>query len=165
MTKQPTKAIFSLMAALFFCMGIYAQEIGSLKIQPPPKPKNHYVLLGVLGLLSGGADGLRDAVLFHPDAVISKLGVSQSFWGAESWKRKYKNGDPAQGAKFPGSTGLLVFITDAPHALKFSQNLFTAGAVAIQITGTKQKWWVYIVRGLAYWTVQRIGFSLVYYRF
>lgn len=125
------------------------------------KLKEHIIPVSLM-LLSGASDGLRDAVLFKNDRVLTKLKVNQHWWGPESWKNKYKNGDPLQGAKFPGSTSLFVFVTDANHFFKFTNNLFTAGTIAIKIGQQRKKWWVYIVEGLAYWGVNRVGFYLTY---
>lgn len=115
--------------------------------------------------IAGMADGLRDAVIFHNDRVLSKLNVSERFWGPESWRNKYKNGDPAHGRRFPGSRTWLVWTTDAPHLLKFTDNIFTSGAIAIKLGQRKRKWYIYLAEGIGYWVINRVGFSLVYNRF
>lgn len=37
----------------------------------------------------------------------------------ESWRYKWKNGDPAQGERFPGSSTVFVFLTDFWHLAKW----------------------------------------------
>lgn len=67
--------------------------------------------------INGAADGLRDAALF---GRTKHLGP---WWDLSSWQRKYKNGDPAQGPAFFGSTTIFVAITDAPHAANMVSNI------------------------------------------
>lgn len=68
--------------------------------------------------LQGLSDGFRDASIFG-----RMRNDGQWLNGIDSWKNKYKNGDPAQGARFFGSTNVFVFTTDAPHAANMVSNL------------------------------------------
>jgi len=115
-----------------------------------------YIVPASLVFVAGGFEGAMDGLQFHYDKP-------NQFWNPDiSWKNKYKNNDPAQGKTFRGK--YLVFTTDGWHLMKFGRNAFTMGAIVTAI-GEKRKWWVYIVEGLSYWTINRIGFSLVYNRF
>lgn len=49
-----------------------------------------------------------------------------------SWRNKYKNGDPSQGARFPLSKSVLVGVTDFKHALDVAE--IAALTVAVKIT-------------------------------
>ncbi len=49
--------------------------------------------------------------------------ANQQYWNPNiSWKNKYKNGDYTQGPKFPGSTTVFVWTTDAYHLVRFKRN-------------------------------------------
>jgi hypothetical protein len=145
------------MKLIAFLLLISMSSNGQHKI----KPRN-YAIVGTLSILSGVADGLRDATIFHNDKVLTKLNTNSSFWRSDSYLNKYKNRDPKQGERFPGSKSIFVFTTDAPHLLKFSNNLFTAGAVAIKLGECKKRWYVYVLEGIGYWVVNRIGFTITY---
>ena len=149
-----------LLLVLIISMASHSQD--SLKYKF--KLKEHIAPVALV-FMAGCADGLRDATIYHNDRVLDKLNANEKFWGSQSWRNKYKNFDPAQGRRFPGSTTWLVFVTDAPHALKFADNLFTSGAIAIKFTQKKKKFIYYVLEGIGYWVVNRIGFSAVYYRF
>jgi hypothetical protein len=133
---------------LFLCSTGYSQK---QKVD-----KKNLVITAALGLASGGFDGAADGLAFHNTS-------NHPFWGQNSYLNKYKNHDPVQGETFRGK--YLVFTTDGMHLMRFGRNLFTAGAVAIQFTGKKQKWWVYALQGCTFWAFNRVGFNLVYNRF
>jgi hypothetical protein len=140
---------------LFLCLYCIGQQ--------KTNTKNNYGLTAGFALLSGAADGFNQALSFRYDAVDSKLHLPAQFWNpAISWQNKYKGNDIKRGAKFPGSKGPFVFLTDGYHLTRFASNLFNAGAVAIQFSGQKRKWYYYVIKGISYWTVNRIGFSITY---
>ncbi len=57
------------------------------------------------------------------------------FNNAESWKRKWKNGDPSQGEAFLGSSGPLVMLTDFKHLTNFIENVsYAAGILTFRWT-------------------------------
>lgn len=149
--------IFALLISLF---------TNAQKPEPYKFRVKEHIVSGSLMILAGAADGLRDAVTYHNDRVLKGLNVSPRFWGADSWRNKYKNGDPQQGEKFPGSTSVFVFVTDAPHLLKFLDNFFTAGAISFKIVqGNKKRWYLYIAEAAGYWILNRLAFTFVYSRF
>lgn len=162
-----SKAILSLITALFFSCGIYAQQIGELKIEKKKKVKwGNYALTGGLALLSGASDGFNQALSFHYSEVDAKLHLRDSYWNpAESWRAKYRDNDPAKGARFPGSTNIFVFVTDGYHLTRFGTHLFNAGAIALKITGDKKRWYWYAADMIYFWAMNRIGFQATYYRF
>ena len=56
----------------------------------------------------------------HGRSIFNRGGKdsSFSFWGRNSWTRKYKHGNPQLGPKFFGSTTFLVWLTDGWHLVK-----------------------------------------------
>ena len=123
------------------------------------------VLPAILTFVGGAFDGLNQAISFHYSAVDAKLHLNDG-WAdpAQSWRRKYKNGDPQQGRRYIGSRTWLVWTTDLYHLTRFGSNLFNAGAITLHFSKRK-KWYAYIIEGATYWLCNRVGFSLVYDRF
>lgn len=149
-----------LIAISLLPMTLTAQISGKYQIKKQILPAS-------LVFLAGAADGLNQ-VVSHQYANFKKAfpGANDRYWSpAISFTNKYRNGDPAQGAKFPGSKGVLVFTTDAFHATRFAEHLFLSGALAFKITGQKQKWYYYLIEMCGYWTVNRLGFVCVYNNF
>ena len=74
--------------------------------------------------LAGVAEAHMDTLQFH--FYRSRFSsFNHAFWNPEiSWRNKYKLNDPRYGAKFPGSTTIFVFVTDAWHLMKFLRNIF-----------------------------------------
>ena len=78
-------------------------------------------------IISAIAKSIMDKLQFHYDKSIFKNFKNQQFWdGRISWKKKWKNGDKEQGEKFPGSSTIFVFSTDAWHLFQsiFLNSLF-----------------------------------------
>ena len=161
------KLIFSLvlLATAFTCFSQTVED--DIKKLRKKRVKN-YVVTGSLMMLAGSADGVNQALQFQ------YIGFKKAFPHAcdQFWKpslsgaNKYKNGDPKQGARFPGSRTWLVFATDGYHLTRFADHLFMSGAVAFKIAGyEKKKWYVYVAEAAGYWLINRAGFCLTYNRF
>ncbi|MBL7742022.1 MAG: hypothetical protein JNN00_00980 [Chitinophagaceae bacterium] len=132
------------------------------------KRVTNYVVTGSLVMLAGAADGVNQALQFqYPGFKKAFPNANDQFWKpALSGANKYKNGDPKQGAKFPGSRTWLVFTTDGYHLTRFADHLFLSGAVAFKIAGyEKKKWYIYIAEAAGYWLINRAGFCMTYNRF
>lgn len=73
-----------------------------------------------LVFLSAICNAVMDVITYRFDtSIFSKVVRLKWFIDPKvSWRNKYKNGDPSQGPKFPFSTTLLCFITDAWHLIK-----------------------------------------------
>ncbi|MES1216893.1 MAG: hypothetical protein ABUT20_15365 [Bacteroidota bacterium] len=130
------------------------------------KPKEH-IAPATLFFLAGAADGLNQ-VISHQYPKFKKAfpDANDRYWSpAISFMNKYKNRDPSQGEKFPGSKTVFVFTTDAYHLTRFTEHLFLAGAVAVKFSQQKKKWYWYVAEMAGYWLVNRAGFALVYNRF
>jgi len=95
-----------------------------------------YILIGTLILVSGLAKAIQDKLGFHFEkSVFSKLG---DYWNpSTSWKRKYKNGDPAQGEAFLGSTTIFVSLTDAWHLFGLIREF---SIILALVVGTLNPW-------------------------
>lgn len=77
-----------------------------------------------------------------------------SWWDkSTSWRNKWKNGDPANGEAFPGSSTVLVFTTDAWHLFNMVQ--YTAFFLAVVLYQPVFSWWVDFLIG-------RVAFGLVF---
>ncbi len=105
-------------------------------------------------LVAGAFEGTMDYLQFHYD------GNSQ-FWQPDiSWKNKYKNHDVNQGLTFVGR--YFVPATDGWHAMKAGKNTFTVVGLVLHPYSKKQKWYYYVIEGISYWAVNKIGFHLTY---
>ena len=127
----------------------------------------NYAITGSMMFLSGAADGLKQALMYQYDGFKKVFPHSNDqFWKPSlSGANKYKNGDPKEGAKFPGSRTWLVFLTDGYHLTRFIDHLFMTGAVTVKISGCeKKKWYAYLLEAAGYWLVNRAGFCVVYNR-
>lgn len=85
-----------------------------------------YLVLTLFCILRGRYKAYGNALMFHFEQSIFK-DKPWGFWNPHiSWRNKYKNGDPAEGAAYPLATTLLVGFTDAWHGFEFKQ-LFAVG--------------------------------------
>lgn len=118
--------------------------------------------------MAGFHNGIMDTLQFHYGS--SPFPKGSLFWNpAASWRNKYKNGDPAQGPRFPGSTTIFVFLTDGWHLMKafslafYRLSIVLAGAAFWQFSETP--WqnaasWAVVWVGLIF--IHSAGFHLAY---
>ena len=130
------------------------------------KPKQQ-IAPTALFFLAGAVDGLNQAISHqYPSFKRAFPNANDRYWSPSiSFSNKYKNGDPAQGERFWGSSSVFVFTTDAYHLTRFTEHLLLAGAVSVKISQEKKKWYWYVAEMAGYWIVNRAGFALVYNRF
>jgi hypothetical protein len=157
--------LFLSLTAAFSCFsqGSY-EELKKLR----KKRINNYAITGTMVLLAGASDGVNQALMYQYGGFKKIFPhATDQFWKpSKSGANKYKNGDPNQGARFPGSKTWLVFLTDGYHLTRFADHLFMAGAVTFKISGyEKKKWYVYLLEAAGYWLVNRAGFCLTYNQF
>lgn len=70
----------------------------------------------ILLFIAGISKAVMDTLNFHYDLSIFENFKKQNWWNpAISWMNKYKDGDISKGEKFPGSTTVFVWLTDAWH--------------------------------------------------
>lgn len=108
------------------------------------------------------ADGLAEACKFHPNGVTEVFGNPQFWDNSLSWRNKYRNGDPAQGAKFPLSTTALSWTTDGYHLSRMIRNSTVIAAVTIRIDEPARAWYYYIVEAAIYYLTYQLGFTITY---
>lgn len=124
-------------------------------------------------LVTGMIDGTIESINYHYEDGF-KLRcpkANDQFWNpAVSWKNKYKNNDPAQGAKFSGSTNVFVFTTDAYHLLRSTSRTVNGLTLAYYIHQSreekalaKKKKWLRIAGDfLALTAIRTLGFHVTY---
>lgn len=127
---------------------------------------NRY-LTGSLLLLSGAAKGFNETLQFNWNGFHSVFPKANPhwFWPSYSFKNKYKDGDPAKGAKFPLSTSLLVMTTDQYHLNNFIHRASMTGALIIKIGESKKPFKHYVFDLLYYSACYQLGFGAIYYPF
>lgn len=67
----------------------------------------------ILCLLAGIAKAFQDIIAHEKPAIFKYVSMK------DSWRNKWKNGDPKQGEKFWGSSRFFVFYTDHWHLAQF----------------------------------------------
>lgn len=122
---------------------------------------------GGLVMLSGMAKGFNETLEFnwHGFAAVFPKANPQWFWPQKSFKNKYKDGDPAKGAKFPLSTSVLVFATDQYHLNNLIHRASMTAALVIKIGEGKKPFKHYVFDALYYTAAYQLGFGSVYYYF
>lgn len=114
---------------------------------------------GVVGI-AGFADGAVEGYEFDGRTAFEKgWGKSPtSFWGSESWRMIYNDGDPAKGEKsaFAAWLGAKDFYHTADDVRKYG---YMTGSIVIGIGGKKMnaKWWHYAVDAAIGFGVSAMG--------
>jgi len=116
--------------------------------------------------ISGISEGLNHTLIYtyynfkdkHPTA-------NDKFWNPDlSWRNKYKKWPEDTRAAFLFSKSILVPLTDADHLSRAVSRW--SGMIGFSyrftIIGVKQKWYIYLINGLALYSINRIGFNLSY---
>lgn len=90
-------------------------------------------ITSLLFILAAVFRAVFETLLFRfPHSVFRNL--KQEYWNpAVSHVNKWKNGNIDNGEKFPGSSTIFVFTTDALHLTKFVEGWFLAFALALPI--------------------------------
>ena len=122
---------------------------------------NFYVTSSLL-FVSGMADGLAEASKFHPKGVTEVFGNPQFWDNSLSWRNKYRNGDPAQGAKFPLSTTALAWTTDGYHLSRMIRNSTMIAAITIRLGEPAMVWYQYVIEAVIYYLTYQLGFTITY---
>ena len=80
------------------------------------------ILSYFLIVAAAASEAIMDKIQFHYDrSIFSNLKLKQTFWNPnESWKNKWKSDLKTE--RFPGSSTIFVFTTDAWHLFKFFRN-------------------------------------------
>lgn len=131
------------------------------------KLNSNKIITGALVMFSGMAKGLNETLEFNWKGFFEVFPKAnpQWFWPQQSFKNKYKDGDPEKGAKFPLSTSALVFLTDQYHLDNFIQRSALTAALVIKIGEGKKPFRHYLFDALYYTAAYQLGFGSVYYYF
>jgi len=124
------------------------------------------LLTGMTAFLSGAADGVNQALLFHYDEVQRvHPNIKDQWWDPDiSWKNKYKDWDEGDTrARFPLSKTAFVSLTDGYHLTRMLSNKLLGTAITYNFSGPhRDKWYMYVVETLAIFAVRSLGFHLTY---
>lgn len=123
-----------LFLSLAFCLWSLA-SVGQTKYS-----LKRAILPASLSFAAGAAWGTNQT-LQHQNAEFFKVfpNASKKFWGADSWKNKYNDFDPAN-----GRNGTPIWFTDGKHlTASFTQVCLFGAGVSIGI-GEKRPFWHYL---------------------
>ena len=147
---------------LLLLITVTAQSQISLLGQTTKEQESNFYVTSSLLLVSGMADGLAEACKFHPKGVTEVFGDAKFWDNSQSWRNKYRNGDPAQGAKFPLSTTALTWTTDGYHLSRMIRNSTMIAAITIRIGEPARVWYYYIAEAVIYYPTYQLGFTITY---
>jgi hypothetical protein len=124
-------------------------------------------ITGGLVFTAGASKGFNETLLFHWKAFRHTFPNANPSWfnASESWKNKYKDGDPEKGAKYPLSTSVLIMFTDQYHLNNFINKTAWISAFVIKIGEGKKPLKNYLLDFLYYTFCHQVGFALTYYPF
>ena len=106
--------------------------------------------------ISGASKGTADFLQFHYTG-------NSKFWNPDlSWQNKWKNGDPSQGEKFPGSSTIFVTFTDGWHLMNTCNKYTAIAALTIQIGSKKKPFKYYLLDFITYSAAYSAGFVVTY---
>ncbi|HEY6062913.1 MAG TPA: hypothetical protein VIV35_04860 [Chitinophagaceae bacterium] len=142
---------------------------GKIKIEKADRWKldGNKLLTGGLLMLSGAAKGFNETLEFnwHGFHAVFPKANPQWFWPQQSYKNKYKDGDRANGEKFPLSSSVLVMLTDQYHLNNFIHRGALTAALVIKIGEGKKPFKQYLFDAMYYTAAYQLGFGSVYYYF
>lgn len=119
---------------------------------------------GGLIFTAGFAKGFNEALQYKYNGFeeIFPKANDQWFYPTFSYLNKYKDRDPAKGARFPLSTSVLVMFTDQYHLNNFIQKAALTAALVIKIGEGKKPFRHYIFDALYYTACYQVGFHSIY---
>ena len=89
-----------------------------------------FAAVAVLFMLGAFFNSIMDTLQFrYSGSVFAGHGYDDFFNPHISWKNKWKDGNPAQGEAYPGSSTVFVLFTDAWHLAQFL--MFTCFELAV----------------------------------
>lgn len=164
--KTRLDSCFCLTAALLFAASPgFSQQ---LQVVPEFRANSVPARLGLL-YVSGFADGMIQVLAFHPDRFFERHpSANRRFWDVnESWRNKYRNGDPEQGRAFIGSTTWLAWTTDAYHLFRTTSRVTAVTGFTVPLwkgSGKKLKHYAAEVglSGLAWSAGFHTSYTLLY---
>ena len=114
-------------------------------------------------IFAGAFEGTAETLKWHYDEFENTFpDTDPDYWNPEiSWRNKYKNGEPTQGAKHFGSTTFLAWTTDGYHLMRTSRNLMV-GATLFLTPKKDFDWRNMLLRVACYTMAYQAGFHLTY---
>ena len=123
--------------------------------------ENKYTLS--LFFVGGIADWFIEACRFRQEDIMRMFPNDyENILPGYTWKRKWKNGDPAQGEKFFGSSTFLAWTQDPYHAVRTGETLCYTIAICIKI-GEKKPWYEYAIDIVTHQMAKAAGGKLCMY--
>ena len=120
--------------------------------------------ISALQILSGSLRCSKEINDHNNDYFIARFpNANKRFWGEDSWKNKYKNGDKNQGERFKGSTTIFVPFTDGWHLLGMAERVTFSYSFYLGIKSQNDKyvkWYHYIARFAWFTASNYIGYNL-----
>lgn len=119
------------------------------------------IILFLCALIVGTAKAFSDAQMSGSLQRRFNITDPNSFWGVQSWTRKYAQGNPFLGEKFFLSSNLLVFLTDGWH-------LMNACSIIAQIIALITAMFIHpsfltaVIYGVSFWFIRTSAFSFFY---
>jgi len=108
---------------------------------------------------------MEDILQYHHRDSIFKNSDQYSFWGRDSWIRKYKHGNNALGPKFFGSTTFLVWLTDGWHLVKFIWTLAVFVAIFFGKGITNHLPWYWNLLEITVWILLCVSIYQLFHNF
>lgn len=130
---------------------------------PEAKPYNwkRGALTFGMGLVAGTAYGFHETAVHKPQYFPHSW--NRQWWNGQiSWQNKYRNGDPAQGPAYFGSTTIFVAPTDAKHTFGTIHRAALLGTGIVIGLGEKRPWWHYAADAVMGFAGYSIGFHSIY---
>lgn len=121
--------------------------------------------IAALNLVSGFAFYQTQVVKHNPYAYSQRHPNADPQWWNPvlSARNKYRNGNPAEGPKFFGSTTFLAWTTDKYHLNNTLRNAFTAGATGISMTlWARPRWQQIVTQIIINWATFALGTGVGY---
>lgn len=114
-----------------------------------------------MAAVSGAAWGVHETVVHHPSRLPA--GWNRQWWdGRESWRNKYRHGDPDAGPAYFGSTTFLAWTTDAKHLFGTVHRVTLFGSALIIGLGQRRPVWHYLLDAGVSFVVFTVGFHTTY---
>lgn len=119
------------------------------------------ILPASLAFASGASYGFHETSVHHPDRFPASW--NKQFWdNRESWRNKYRNGDPTCGPAYFGSTTFLAWTTDSKHLFgTLHRTTMFASGVTMTI-GQRRPVWHYLADAAISFAAFSIGFHSIY---
>jgi len=119
------------------------------------------ILPASLAFTSGVAYGFHETSVHHPDRYPGNW--NKQFWdNRESWRNKYRNGDPNCGPAYFGSTTFLAWTTDAKHLFGTVHRVSMFGTGVTLTIGQRRPVWHYLADAGIGFVAFSTGFHATY---